>query len=231
MADHRGGGTFFAGVDMVLPPGGRSFETRRDAYRLYPEGVSFPDFHFCGCIAMVVGDSCGAGLRVDVLLVVFYAVFRGPGNLLYEALAREKDEPRRSWFVILPWLTTLIGGVVSNVLFGPLAIAGYLVTGMGDAIGEPVGTRFGRHPYRVWSLSSVRAERTVEGSGAVFAVSLLALVLTVLLIPALKESFLWFPRVVGIALIAAVVEAITPHGWDNATMQLVPTALVYGWMT
>jgi len=174
-------------------------------------------------VVLVFGSMCS--------LVVFYAVFRGPGNLLYEALAREKDEHRRSWFVILPWLTTLIGGMVSNVLFGPLAIAGYLVTGMGDAIGEPVGTRLGRHPYRVWSLSSVRAERTVEGSGAVFAVSLLALVLTVLLIPALKESSLWFPRVVGIALIAAVVEAITPHGWDNATMQLVPTALVYGWMT
>lgn len=78
----------------------------------------------------------------------------------------------------LPWLTTLVGGVVANVWFGPLAIAGYLVTGMGDAIGEPAGTRFGRHPYRVWSLSAVRATRTLEGILAVFMVSFLALVIT-----------------------------------------------------
>jgi len=103
-------------------------------------------------------------------LVVFYAVFRGPGDLLYEALAREADAPRRSWFVILPWLTTLVGGLLSNVLFSNLAIAGYLVTGMGDAIGEPVGVRFGRHPYKAWSLTAVRATRSLEGSLAVFSV-------------------------------------------------------------
>ncbi|HOF55224.1 MAG TPA: hypothetical protein PLG13_05730 [Prolixibacteraceae bacterium] len=164
-------------------------------------------------------------------LVVFYAVFRGPGDLLYEALAREADAPRRSWFVILPWLTTLVGGLLSNVLFGNLAIAGYLVTGMGDAIGEPVGVRFGRHPYKAWSLTGVRATRSLEGSLAVFLFSALALVISVLIFPVLGEVSHWFLRVVAIALIAALLEAFTPHGWDNATMQLIPTALVYWWMT
>jgi len=164
-------------------------------------------------------------------LVVFYAVFRGPGDLLYEALAREADAPRRSWFVILPWLTTLVGGLLSNVLFSNLAIAGYLVTGMGDAIGEPVGVRFGRHPYKAWSLTAVRATRSLEGSLAVFLFSALALVISVLIFPVLGEVSYWFLRVVAIALIAALLEAFTPHGWDNATMQLIPTALVYWWMT
>jgi len=36
--------------------------------------------------------------------------------------------------------------------------------GWGDAVGEPVGTRFGRHPYRVPSLAGVPATRTLEGS-------------------------------------------------------------------
>ncbi len=75
-------------------------------------------------------------------LLVFYAVYRGDGHIFYEALAREKDAPRRRWFVLLPWLTTGIGGVAGNLFFGHLAIAGYLVTGLGDAIGEPAGTRF-----------------------------------------------------------------------------------------
>lgn len=173
-------------------------------------------------VVLVFGAMCS--------LMVFYSVWRGPGNLFYEALAREKDAPRRSWFVLLPWLTTLVGGVVANVWFGPLAIAGYLVTGMGDAIGEPAGTRFGRHPYRVWSLSAVKATRTLEGSLAVFLVSFLALWLTVLLFPGLGHNPLWLFRIAAIAVISAAVEAVTPHGWDNLTMQVIPTALVSLWL-
>ncbi len=174
-------------------------------------------------VVLVFGTMCS--------LVVFYAVFRGAGNILYEAVAREKDEPRRSWFVILPWLTTLVGGVVTNVYFGPMAIAGYLVTGMGDAIGEPVGTRWGRHLYKVYSMSAVRATRSLEGSLAVFGVSLLALVITVLIFPWLGDSPYWFLKSVAIALLSTVTEALTPHGWDNLTMQVVPAALVTLWMT
>lgn len=120
--------------------------------------------------------------------------------------------------------------MVANVWFGPLAIAGYLVTGMGDAIGEPAGTRFGRHPYRVWSLSAVKATRTLEGSLAVFLVSFLALWLTVLLFPGLGHNPLWLFRIAAIAVISAAVEAVTPHGWDNLTMQVIPTALVSLWL-
>lgn len=116
---------------------------------------------------MVVGYSVSSGFGAMCSLVVLCCI-QGPGDLLYEALAREADAPRRSWFVILPWLTTLVGGLLSNVLFSNLAIAGYLVTGMGDAIGEPVGVRFGRHPYKAWSLTAVRATRSLEGSLAVF---------------------------------------------------------------
>lgn len=164
-------------------------------------------------------------------LLVFYAVYRGDGHIFYEALAREKDAPRRRWFVLLPWLTTGIGGVAGNLFFGHLAIAGYLVTGGGDAIGEPAGTRFGRHPYKVWSLSKVPAIRTLEGSAAVFLASFMAILLAVLFLPELNASPSLMVKAAVIALVAACTEAITPHGWDNATMQLIPTALVQWWMT
>ena len=81
-------------------------------------------------------------------LAVFFAVWRGPGHMLYEAMAREKDEPHRTFFLLVPYFTTLVGGLVSNVLFGPIAVAGYLVTGLGDAIGEPAGNRFEAHSKR-----------------------------------------------------------------------------------
>ncbi|GAG75160.1 unnamed protein product, partial [marine sediment metagenome] len=64
-------------------------------------------------------------------------------------MAREKDFPRRGYFVIVPYLTTAMGGIVSNLLFGSSAIMGYIMCGAGDAVAEPVGVRFGKHRYKV----------------------------------------------------------------------------------
>ena len=164
-------------------------------------------------------------------LAVFFAVWRGPGNMLYEAMAREKDEPHRSFFILVPYFTTLVGGLASNILFGPLAVAGYLVTGLGDAIGEPVGTMFGKHPYRVRSLSSVPATRSIEGSAAVFLMSAVALILAAALSPQIALGHFGVLKVLVIAAASTLAEALSPHGWDNATMQVLPTALVWLWMT
>jgi phytol kinase len=164
-------------------------------------------------------------------LVVLFAVWRGDGNMLYEAMAREKDAPHRSFFILVAYLTTLVGGLLSNMLFGPLSVAGYLVTGLGDAIGEPVGTMIGKHPYRVFSLSSVPATRTLEGSTAVFIMSACALLLAAVISPHITLSSRGIPQVVVIAAACAAAEALSPHGWDNAIMQIVPTAMVWAWMT
>ena len=164
-------------------------------------------------------------------LAVFFALWRGRGNLLYEALAREKDEPHRTFFILVPYFTTLVGGLVSNIVFGPIALAGYLVTGLGDAIGEPAGTMFGKHHYRVRSLSSVPATRSLEGSMAVFAMSVIALWLASALSPHITLTAFGTQKVLLIAAACTLAEAVSPHGWDNATMQIVPTALVRIWLT
>ena len=164
-------------------------------------------------------------------MAVFYAVWQGRGHILYEAMAREKDEPHRTFFILTPYFTTLAGGVVSAVVFGPIAIAGYLVTGLGYAIGEPVGTRFGKHLYRVKSLSSVPATRSLEGSAAVFAMSCVALLLAAALSPQIVPGHGGLLKLLAIAGASTLAEAISPHGWDNATMQIVPTAMVWAWMT
>jgi phytol kinase len=159
-------------------------------------------------------------------LVIFYAVFRGAGNLLYEAMARERDEPHRTYFIVAPYFATLIGGVVSNVLFGPTAVVGYLTAGLGDAIGEPVGVRFGRHRYRVPSLRSVKTTRSLEGSVAVFLVCIGAIALGLFLSPHLHVTSTALYMVPLLALACALVEAVSPHGWDNAFLQVVPAFLV-----
>ena len=163
-------------------------------------------------------------------LVVFFAVWRGRGNILYEAMAREKDEPHRTFFILVPYFTTLLGGLAANIVFGPVAVAGYLVTGLGDAIGEPAGVMFGKHHYRVKSLSSVPATRSLEGSAAVLVMSVVALCLAVALSPHITFAAFGIPRILLTAAACTLAEAVSPHGWDNATMQIVPTAMVWMYM-
>jgi len=164
-------------------------------------------------------------------VAVFAAVWNGRGSLLYEALARPQDEPHRTYFILVPYFSTLVGALAGNILFGPISVAGYLVTGLGDAIGEPVGTMFGRHPYRVRSWSSVPATRSLEGSAAVFIMSVIALLLAAAVSPYITLAAFGIPKVLAIAAACTLAEAVSPHGWDNATMQIVPTALVSVWLT
>lgn len=163
-------------------------------------------------------------------MAVFFAVWQGPGHLLYEAMAREKDEPHRTFFILVPYFTTLLGGLASNMLFGPVALAGYLVAGLGDAIGEPAGTMFGKHRYRVRSLSSVPATRSYEGSAAVFMMSAVALALAAAASPQIALGQFGLLKLLAIAAVSALAEAVSPHGWDNATMQVLPTALAWLWL-
>jgi len=191
-------------------------------------------FHFL-IFATVVFIQLVWGLPIVLLfgamtsIVIFYAISRGGGHLLYEAIAREKDAPHRTHYVLVPYFATLIGGVISNILFGPLALIGYLVTGLGDAAGEPFGTRFGKHTYKVPSLLGAQSKRSYEGSAAVLVTCLLAVSLGIFLSPQLaptKQSFIMVPV---LALICMVLEAVSPRGWDNATMQIIPTYLAKCW--
>jgi phytol kinase len=161
-----------------------------------------------------------------VSLVIAYALFRGVGNKFYEALAREQDGPHRTYYIVLPYFATLIGGVVNNILFGPLAIIGYLVGGLGDAAGEPVGTRWGRHRYVIPAFGKTRATtRSYEGSLGVLIVSLAALFIATAITPDIHLNARSAITLPVIAMACTVVEAISPHGWDNTSMQIVPALL------
>lgn len=160
---------------------------------------------------------------VAASLVIGLAVILGEGHPFYEALAREHDAPRRTYYILVSYCATLIGGVTSNAFFGDAALVGYLITGLGDAVGEPVGTRFGRHRYHVPALRGVAATRSYEGSVAVFLVSWLAVGLVFHVSPAFSGRACSSWGAVGLALMATVLEAIAPHGWDNALLQIIPS--------
>ncbi len=180
-------------------------------------------FHFviftaAGVLHLVAGLSAVTLFGGIVSLAVAYAVWRGDDFPFFEALARPSDAPHRSLFVMVPLLTTALGGLAANLLFGPAAPIGYLVAGWGDAIAEPVGTRWGRHRYRVPSIGGVRAWRSLEGSAAVLLVGALAAFFGLYLSGMPYHTALPVAGACGLA--GAAVEAVSNHGLDNLTVQL-----------
>ena len=203
-----------------------SFAGYLKARRGLRTGYTRKVFHALIFLSAVVANAFGGFVGVCVFgtmvsLVVGLAVLRGPNDPLYEALAREQDGPARTYYIVSSYFATLIGGLASNILFGPLAVVGYLVGGLGDAAGEPAGTRWGRHRYL-----SATGSKTYEGSIAVLTASLVALLIAVAVTPQLHLDLRSLITLPLIALVCTLVEAFSPRGWDNVPMQVVPTLLV-----
>jgi phytol kinase len=201
----------------------------REGYRT---GYTRKIFHFLVFMSVVIIQLIWGTPMVCLFggmctLVIFYAIWKGPGSPLFEAMAREKDEPHRTYYIVVPYFATLIGGLAGNILFGPMAVVGYLVTGLGDAIGEPIGARFGKHTYNVPSLASVKAVRSWEGSAAVFVISVAAIATAISILPELNFTARSIVLIPLIGLVSAGIEAISPHGWDNAPMLIIPSFLAW----
>jgi phytol kinase len=193
--------------------------TRRDVRTPYTRKV----FHFLILTAALVvhllwGLQGTVVFGTVVALIVLHAVLRGDGYAFYEALARPSDAPRRSLFIIVPLFTTAVGGVLANLLFPDWAFVGYAAVAWGDAVGEPVGARWGKHRYRVPSLAGVRAWRSAEGSAAVLVASAFASALALLLAGSEPATALRVGLVAGTATM--LVEAVSHHGLDNLTIQI-----------
>jgi phytol kinase len=92
---------------------------------------------------------------------------------------------------------------------------GILVLALGDAAAALVGRRFGRRRYRVGS-----AVRSVEGSSAMALASLVALIIAM----AVFRPHVPLAALVGVALWATLIEALSLFGTDNVLVP-VGTAL------
>ncbi|MCK5560951.1 MAG: hypothetical protein KAJ51_10175, partial [Thermoplasmata archaeon] len=147
-------------------------------------------------------------------LIVIFMIYLGDGHILYEGIAREQDKPHRSLYIGVPFITTAIGGLLNNYFFLEFALVGYLVAGWGDAIGEPVGVKFGKHRYKVPSLRGVKCTRSIEGSSAILVMSVIGTAVALFLIGGLS---LWVIIIAAIitGIATALVEAASPHGLDN----------------
>ena len=187
-------------------------------------------FHFLiftmACIVQAIGGVQGTVLFGSIVCCcVMYAMFRGDGFGFYEAMARSSDTPHRTLYIFVPMVTTALGGVIANIFFQPVAMIGYLVGGWGDAVGEPVGAKWGKHKYKVFSMMGVPATRSIEGSAAVMTAAFLAAFAGLMLLGA--PLGLAVSVSVICALAACLTEALSTHGLDNLTVQVVACAVVY----
>lgn len=181
-------------------------------------------FTTAGLLRLHAGIGEVAAFGSVVFLGVLAAVRRGEGDRLFEALARQGDRPRRGLHVVLPLLATALGGVTAHLVAGPLAGPVLLVGGWGDAVGEPVGIRWGRRRFRVPTIGGVRATRSLEGTAAVCLASCVAgyAGLVGLGYPPSEA----FRMALALGGTATVVESVSPHGLDNFTILAVSAFLV-----
>ena len=185
----------------------------------------FAIFTMAGVIQLTVGLPGVVIFGCVVSAAVLWAIYRGDSFPLYEALARPSDRPRRTLFIVVPLLTTALGGVLANVLFAHVAFVGYLVCGWGDALGEPIGTRWGKHRYRVPSLAGVPATRSIEGSSAVLLAGAPAAFLGLVVGGVAPVTASLVALAAGLA--GAIVEAFSTHGLDNLTVQVAAAAAAF----
>lgn len=160
-----------------------------------------------------------------VFLYILFVVMKNDSYPPYRALAREKDAPHETLFILIPLITTALGGVVTNLFFLRYAYVGYIVSGWGDAVGEPVGARWGKHRYHVPSLAGVPAERSWEGSLAVMFMGTAGAAIALNIDNIDPVTALGTGLACGI--VGALVEAISNHGLDNLTVQIAAAATAY----
>jgi phytol kinase len=159
-------------------------------------------------------------------LIIIYVIYLGAGNIFYEGIAREQDRPHRSFYIGVPFLSTALGGLFNSFIFGQFAIIGYLVAGWGDAVGEPVGVRFGKHKYNVPTLQKVKCQRSLEGSFAVMLMSIVAVFIGLWLIGNYSISTMIIAAIIA-SIVTTIIEASSPHGLDNFSTQVGAAGIVF----
>lgn len=153
---------------------------------------------------------------------------RKPFSLAFAGNTRPDDSPHEAFYFWSSWLLSMLALLGIELLVWNPAVTrlAALVVGIGDGIAEPIGVRFGRHIYEApafWKLTP--SKRSLEGSAALA----LATFFSVAAVLCFETNF-DFPDSLATAttvtLGTTVVEAVTPHGFDNLTIAATVAGLL-----
>jgi phytol kinase len=196
-----------------------------------PEGIPRKVLHvgiFAGAVPaqLLLGFWGVVTYGVVISIIVLAGFFQGPGLPFHRALARPEKGRDSHHSVLTPLVSTALGGLAAVLLVGHFAAVGYLACGLGDAAGEPVGRRWGRHRYRSFPWNKNAHRRSVEGSLAVFGAGSFGAAIALGLID------FSFPQalIVGFACGAAgaIGEGLSGRGTDNFWVQILASLTAWG---
>ena len=128
-----------------------------------------------GVIWFSGGDPVQVRVSVHVAVIILFSLlllvcrWREWGLFRYAFLgyAQETDRPHDGFHVWFSWVVSILGLELVDVAFGSLDLTRCtaLVLGLADAVGEPIGSRFGKHRYLVRDvLSATPRQRSWEGT-------------------------------------------------------------------
>ena len=149
---------------------------------------------------------------------------------LFRAMDEADSTPGTVYFAIsITLLFALLWRPRGPVDRVPHAVAAVMAMTLGDAAASLIGRRWGRHRYTVFGQS-----KSLEGSLAMFVVTLVAVAFTLTVLPASALSpcsYGWpFAKVIavstGTAVLAACVEGLSPAGTDNLSVPLLVAAFL-----
>lgn len=166
-----------------------------------------------------------AALLAPLHLLLFVEPIRRRSKIvatMFRGIDRPEDRPYTLWWMLTQYVATytvyaviyiaMIERDITNWMLIPL-----LVMAFGDGLAEPVGVRFGKHPYTTTPLNGQRNySRTWEGSACVFFTAVIVLLLCVSWFTPQQ----WIVALAVIPISATVLEAKSPHTWDQPFMLL-----------
>ena len=161
-----------------------------------------------------------SGFVATAGLSVFWTPIRNTiplAQLTFEGFDRPEDRPYTLVWIMTQFMAGYLIIIPFAWYFGQIGIAGLvmipiLINAIGDGLAEPVGIKFGKHPYTTKGLFVDREyTRTLEGSACVWIMSLLIILIH-------KTHFNSTEFLVALLLIPPIMtitEAKSPHTWDT----------------
>ena len=184
-----------------------------------------------------IPDVCAVFAMGQLLTILteWHAIRRRVRFLRYAFLSwdRLEDRPYSMRYDLLEDVFRFLVYLPFMVIFGKMSLIVMipnLINEFGDGLAEPVGIRWGRHTYRVkalWYKGKAFAgsfQRSLEGSAAVFAVSILVLF-------AYRDQFTptqFLVALLTIPLGMTIAEAVSPHTADGPLLALTGCGMLLG---
>ena len=115
---------------------------------------------------------------------------------------------------------TILIGLFWTIGQPQYSVLGVLVMTWGDGIAALVGQRWGKHTYQIWD-----SNKSWEGS---IAMALVSFIVTIIVI-GISSGFSIFTISIGllVAVLATILEAVSPAGSDNLSVPIGSGSLAY----